>query len=553
MGKEPRVFLVDLGEGADKAGVKAAAVLANIGRVGQRLVGDLFQMVISVYLPALQEADANGVRGAEERAAHAHVAGMTEADLSPFHADILFRAIAHAALAEGTFFGVRLIEKGVDKASEFLNGEDGGKGVVKQIALYARADAVFQVIEHNFQQFFVLSQDFPNERLFIGEMDGIGHDKVVLAAKHGARFFHVSQKGAAGGIVNGERFAAVFIDKEALSRRKAQGFEVAIEGARRIKGIDGIAEPDPIVSGSIRGGGIAVDLHARHGMAAGLKVRLRAVGEVARIERAGIIEKQNVHRHLLRLILELDFADLSEKADVIDDRFLQRSRGKPESFAGLSDGKVGVLAQCGERGARIERAFFSHLCVEEEERKSRVCQPNGQSGRAFFLCKVGNVSQNFVDAVGAVGKDIPFARFGALHDLRQYLSQVAYVEVVISVAHGCGKFSVYKVNEHLRHVSDAVIARAEHARQKQYAGIEPMFVKGLQYDGVGGCLCRVEPGAAESASPVEGDGGYGQSAGPEMEIGKRYRIHILDIENSGKTHIFRNRRDPGRVRKSEEG
>ena len=285
------VLLVDLRKVLDIALIKPAAFLGDIGPFGRPRLVERTKAVVAVDAPALQKADAHGVLRAVEGTAHAHIAPVAELHPALFQADVLFGAVSHAQPAFYALLLIHAVQKGVDRPARLLDAHRRRGCVVQKIALDPLHDAVLQPIHHDPQELVVVVQNFAHEVLLEGEMDVVGHHEVILPLEHRPLSLHAPQQNARRGVVHRQRLAAVLVDEERLTRPHVEFFRVAVEGQRRIEPVDGIAEPQKIVSGDVLDGRIAIDLHAVDLMPAAHEFRLDLIGEVTRVVCSRVVDE----------------------------------------------------------------------------------------------------------------------------------------------------------------------------------------------------------------------------------------------------------------------
>ena len=289
--EQPLVLFVDLRKVPDIALVKPAAVFGDIRLFRRPRLVERSKAVVAVDAPALQKPDAHGVLRAEEGTAHAHIAPVAELHPAPFEADVLFGAVFHAQPALDTPLLIHAVQKGVDRPARLLDAHRRRGCVVQKIALDPLHDAVLQPIHHDPQELVVVVQNFPHEVLLEGEMDVVGHHEVILPLEHRPLSLHAPQQNAGRSVVHRQRLAAVLVDEERLPRPHVEFFRIAVEGQRRIEPVDGIAEPQKIVSGDVLDGRIAIDLHAVDLMPAAHEFRLDLIREVARVVCSRVVDE----------------------------------------------------------------------------------------------------------------------------------------------------------------------------------------------------------------------------------------------------------------------
>ena len=105
------VTIVDIGVSIDIATEKTLRVWCDIGLV-QSHFADGLEVVTAIHTPPLQDADVNGIGGAEEGTAHTHQAVMAEPYGSGFVlADVVHRALPDAQATATALFHICFVEK----------------------------------------------------------------------------------------------------------------------------------------------------------------------------------------------------------------------------------------------------------------------------------------------------------------------------------------------------------------------------------------------------------------------------------------------------------
>ena len=78
------------------------------------VVFDSFKGIGPIYFPVLKEADIDGPGGAEEGAAHAHLAAVPKDDFPVLDGHVFHRAFSDAFMALSAFIGIDPVEAAID-------------------------------------------------------------------------------------------------------------------------------------------------------------------------------------------------------------------------------------------------------------------------------------------------------------------------------------------------------------------------------------------------------------------------------------------------------
>lgn len=124
---------------------------------------DFLEIVGAVHLPPpiVQKADVEGVGGAVEGTAHAHVAVVVELEVAFFvHFDVVHRAQTHALAALHTLVLVNFVQERVDVASDVHRFGDGPSDQPRPpfVRLHI-GNAVLYFVHQDVVELFILSSN----------------------------------------------------------------------------------------------------------------------------------------------------------------------------------------------------------------------------------------------------------------------------------------------------------------------------------------------------------------------------------------------------------